>query len=665
MNGSRNRRWAAAVLCVGVMAAAGEAESAGKRSAKTSRGTDERLAKYLSVQHPRLLVTPERLARIRQGIRQPGSHFQLAHAAMVKRAAGDPKTVWDGAGYWPVYASRELAFLSLLAEDPAEKRRYAAAAAKALPPLGYVQHGGFRSKSLGHGMATFGVALTYDWAYNEWTDAERAKAEKLLEYFLAHWRKYRRVSEGKGTGYNFYGVLYGAEAMLHLATGGEKTAKRFPTVVRVLAEHLAAVGGELGAHHEGIGYTEYPMGFGLPAAIALAHHGQPGPLKAAKTHAFWKLNLFVQTFMTSYNRKFVQYGVSHRSGPNEGFASCVAALCPPEQLGYYRWFYDRHMGRLATAEAGRRYDCHRGNTPFALLFYPDAVEPKDPTGVIPPAAVDNHGYVFFRNRWRDANDIQAALIACGPRTGGWAQNEHLDVRLMAFDTHFLGGPGKQRDVENYTTLLVDGALAPKGKRPHQPGKITAFEPTVTGGYAIVDGSDHYAALGVKTAARHLLVRFSDPAKNAAVLSTLDDITSDVEHAYTWQANLGPEGRVKLPTPPAPKRDAKPASPPLPPPNDDDIVSTSGAEAGRPFFLLTGRNGFVKGWVLSHADARVTTGDPLRVEAKGQSAKLWIVLYAGQGKPPVAAIAGEGMASTLTVAGVKVRWDGKANRVVCQ
>jgi len=679
-----------------------------------ARGADKppaeghgRLEKYLSVRHPRLLVTPERLALIRRQIRVPGSHFQLAHAAMVERARGDPQTVWRGdarAGYWPVYASRELAFLSLVAEDGGEKRRYAAAAAKCLPTLDYVRWFGFKSRSLGHAMATFGVALTYDWAYNAWTDAEREKAEVLLEYFLKHWETYRRVSEDRVTGYNFYGVLYGAETMLLLATGSERTSKRYPVCVDVLARHLADIGGELGAHNEGIGYSEYPMGFALPAAIALAQHGQDRPLTAARSHAFWTLNMVVQTFMSSYERKFVQYGVAHRSGANEGFASLVLALCPAERMPYYLWFYDRHMGRLATAEAADRFDRHRGNTPFALLFYPADVAPKDPTGVLPKAVADRDGYIFFRNRWRDANDVQVALLASVRRSGGWSQNEHLNLRLMAFDTHFFGGPGKERGVENYTTLLIDGENAPgpkAGQAGFQPGQIAAFEPDADGGYAIVDGGGHYRAMGVTRAARHLLVHFASPEAGSAVLATMDDITSDAEHTYTWQANLGPEGHVKPPPelpprpptgPKVPSLDAgggasadqiaelfaggaagkgreKPETKPVwPPPNpyDDGIRSTSAREAGRPCFLLTGRNrGFVKGWVLHPPDATVTVGDPLRIEAKAASTKIWIVMFAGMGDPPVAAISGQGTGSRIKIGGTAVRWDATKGRILCE
>ena len=683
-------------------AAAAAVKAKAQKEARAQAETLKEALKHLdTVEHPRVLMTPERLALIREKIKEPGSHWQLAHAAMVERSGRDPNEVWGGnarKGYWPVYASREAAFLSLVAEDPAERRRYAALAAKHLPTLDYVQWFGFKSKSLGHAMATLGTALTYDWAYNEWTDEERLKCELLLEYFQKHWEKYRRVSESNVTEYNFYGVLYGAETMLHLAMGNEERSKRFPVCVRVLKEHLAAVGGELGAHGEGIGYTEYPAGFSLPAAIALAQHGEPGPLEAAKTHEFWTLNMYVQTFMTSYARKFVQYGVSHCSNGNEGFASLVLGLCPPERMPYYLWFYDRHMGRLAKAEAARRFDSHRGNGGFSMVCYPDGVVAKDPTGTLPKMVYDSHGFWFFRNRWKDKNDIQCAILGDLKKNHGWGQPEQLNIRLMAYDTSFIGGPGKERGMENYSTLLVDGKYGVAEKGVHKAGEVVVSEARDDGGYVIVGAGALYEKLGVQRAQRHLLVEFSDPEANTAILSTLDEVTSGAEHTYAWQANLGPEGVEKPPEPMKPKKakkklpmpspdavaeekddglslddpdkpvekekeKAREPEPAEPKPNDDGVISTSGTESGRPFFLLKGRNGYVKCWVLHPADAAIKTGDPLQVTTKGTNAKIWVVMYVGAGEPAEGVVEGTGMDSVLSVSGRKVAFDG--NRIECK
>jgi hypothetical protein len=49
-------------------------------------------------------------------------------------------------------------------------------------------------------------------------------------------------------------------------------------------------------------------------------------------------------------------------------------------------------------------------------------------------------------------------------------------------------------------------------------------------------------------------------------------------------------------------------------------------------------------------------------ARCGDADIWLVMLVGQGAPPVATIAGTGLDSVLTVAGRKVRFDAKANRV---
>ena len=67
------------------------------------------------------------------------------------------------------------------------------------------------------------------------------------------------------------------------------------------------------------------------------------------------------------------------------------------------------------------------------------------------------------------------------------------------------------------------------------------------------------------------------------------------------------------------------------------------------FLLEGRNnGFVKGWVLEPADARITASDPLKIETGRTDTKIWVVMFVGSGKPPVAQVSGSGMRSVLKI-----------------
>ena len=149
--------------------------------------------------------------------------------------------------------------------------------------------------------------------------------------------------------------------------------------------------------------------------------------------------------------------------------------------------------------------------------------------------------------------------------------------------------------------------------------------------------DSYKSLAVDDLQRHVLVDFS-LGKDAAVLSTLDRVKSSKTHAYTWNVNLGDDK------------------------GDGGIKVAAGSEAGRQTFLLKGKNGWVKGWVLHPADARIKTGDPLQIETKGADTDIWIAMLVGNGTPPKGAITGEGLASVLKIAGQTIRFDETKNRI---
>jgi hypothetical protein len=265
------------------------------------------------------------------------------------------------------------------------------------------------------------------------------------------------------------------------------------------------------------------------------------------------------------------------------------------------------------------------------------VAAKDPTGVFPPVYYDEtRGFAFLRNRWKDWDDIQVTISADAYKNAmGWDQPDALALNLMAFNTRFFGAHAKRGTISAYSALLVDGKYG-SGK---SLGKADTCEPAKDGAYVIADGGPTYAELKCDSVQRHLLAKFAGEGSQA-LLSTLDRIKSATAHTYTWQGNLGNET------------------------GDDGIVAGGGQEAGRPMFLLKGRNeGFVKGWVVHPADAAVEAkGDPLRITAKGGDADIWLVMLVGQGTPPEATVTGTGLDSVLTVAGRKVRFDAKANRI---
>ncbi|MFP4106917.1 MAG: hypothetical protein ACLFVU_12615, partial [Phycisphaerae bacterium] len=578
------------------------------------------------VSHPRLFLTEKKVQSLRKAIEVKGSHHQRAYAALKARVDGHiaEKDMYGGSKYWPSYVAREAALLSVIGPEK-DRKKYATLACDVWR---YVYGKGHkvspvRGSGLAKGMMSLGLGLSYDWCYNTWTDEQREYVQKKVDEALKAWPGARHPNVSGKMVSNWAAVMRGGEMVLRLAAGADTDDKRYKKIRYDLMMHSINAFGSLGMTQEGLGYTEYPGGFLMPAAYAAAQLGDAGVLGVLRSKQSWRLAMYSHSFMDHPTRKFLMSGVSHQSNYDEGWASLLLNLPAEDQMPYYLWFYDRHMGVKGPHADEEMFDANRAGTVWSLLYYPVEVKPKDPTGVFPQAVGDKRGYYFFRNRWKDANDIQLSLMADSVHhRRAWDQPEIFAINILAHDTRFIGGPGKKRDQELYSTLLIDGKYSTRATG-NAGGKTKDFTVTENGGYVIVDGSEHYGKLGCTSAERHGLVHFTAPEKNTAVFATLDRVKADESRTFTWQANLGNESE------------------------DGGVKLSSGSEAGRPFFLMKGKgDAYVKGWVLSHPDATITAkGDPLRIDVKGSKADLWVVMYIGSGTPPKATITGSGLGST--------------------
>jgi hypothetical protein len=577
-------------------------------------------------QHPRLFLTPERVAAVRKQVAVAGSHHQLAFADLTARVE---KGEYEG-GYGLGCKAVEAAFLSAIAEVEADKVKYALTTYQAL--AAWTETG---SATLGKSMEARCLALAYDWAYRAWTAEQRRAMRTRVDAVLSAMSKISHSNLGGDRTSNFVGVIRGAELLLLLASGADVKSERCRFLIGELKRYFDNAFGDLGACQEGPGYTEYPGPFAFGAAYAAREAGDSTLYDAAAKHAFWKLVMYTRTAGEKSNR-IIMWGVGSGNDYTEGWSSVLFHLCPPDQLPYYVWWYDRAVGRLAPTTMAHRFDSDRHGTVWALLYYPASLTAKDPTGAFPPAVADSRGYVFFRNRWRDANDILASVTAqVRNDQKGWNQPEQLAISLMGYDTRFIGGPAKETKPHAYSSLLVDGKYTYKDATEPM-GKLVAFEPGKTGGYAIVQGGQMYTKLGVKEAVRHTMVDFAPAGANLALLSTLGRVCGDGQHTYTWQANVGPG-------------------------------ATFGAEAGRKSFLLKGaQGGFVKGWVVHPADAQVGPAPkPLQISTRATDADIWVVILVGHGEPPTATITGTDMEATVSVGGKVLRWDASSGRIACK
>jgi len=595
--------------------------------------------------HPRLLLDDQKVAAIREAIARPGSHHREAYQAMKARVAQGTAGYDDHIeAYKYGYLMREAAMLSLLATDAAEKKRYADIAYKGFLEMYETDRMAHNGYGLSRAMQGKALAYAYDWLHGTWTMDQKKAVRARIDEALEAWKKFGHVNLGDQRASNWVAVCRGGEILLMLAVGGDEEDKqRYDKLVKELKRHIEAGYGSLGVSQEGLGYTEYPGAFLLPAVYGTKLVGDNTLFDAAQKKQWWKLAMYGHSFQT-HERKFVMTGVAGTSNYDEGWTSLLFGLVPEDEMPYYKYFYERHMGRSAPGGPQDRFDPDRAGTVYALIYYPtEPLEAKNPTNVYPVGAEDDRGYYFFRNRWKGPNDVLISVMADTVSHGrAWDAPEALAINLMGFNTRFIGGPskdgGKKQDPGDklFSALLVDGKYKPEKGQP-DTGKKGWFNNYKGVGLVMVEGGPHYQALGVDEVERQALIDFRQDEKGTAVFSTYDRIRDGDQHTYTWQANIGDEK------------------------GDDSVKVETGTEDGRPTFTLTGRNGRVKGWVLSPAGATVKGGDPLQIETKGDDVDLWVVMV-GQEQSrdaPTVKISGEGMDSRILVNDKLIRFDRKS------
>lgn len=600
----------------------------------------------LAGERPRLLVSLERLEELREWVRQEGSHHALVYRQMkwrVEEASLEEAYLDTVFAYKRSYRAREAAMLSLLATDETERRRYADIAFDTLlesytdPET--IQWGMHRGRGLARAMMSLGNALAFDWCYNVWNEEQRETVRRHMIVGLDAWPQFEHGNLRPPGASNWVGVTRGGELMLMLAAGEEKhRPERYEQIKAELIQHMATAFDDLGVTQEGVGYAEYPGGFLLPAVYATKKLGDPDLWNQASQHNWWRMAMYTHA-SNEIGRKFMQTGVAHGGNFNEGWTSLLFNMVPDANAGHYRHFYDRHMGKHSLMPLNRRFDGDRAGAVYALIYYRDDVPSRDPGGKFDVGVGGEGGWHFFRSRWKDESDVHTSLSAKTrqfPRA--WAQPETFAINLLAHNTRFIGGPGKNREQTMYSTLLVDG-LYNTPDTARATGELGVFEANSQGGYAIVHGGDLYRALGVEKAQRHLMNDFSDP--ETVVVATYDHARSDHRRTWTWQANIGDDQ------------------------GDDGVELDLLRDGPRHGFILRGRNdSYVRGWILHPADARLyREEDALRVETTGIETRILVVMLVGTGESPGGRIEGEGIDTQLFLENHRIGYDPDKGRIL--
>jgi len=608
--------------------------------------------------HPRLYVDATRISQIKAAIQVAGSHHQQAFNAMKARVDqnnwrvydDDPNdTVWNSARS---HMAREAAFMYLLTNDS----KYAQISYNALYDIYNNVDPSNRLPSSGDGIgrATVGrnFALAYDWAYNGWTQDQRNYIKGKLDLSLDSWVTYSHANLNDPTkASNWVAVCRGAELVMMLAAREEQTrSSRYSDLKNWLNLNLQNGYGNLGVTQEGIGYSNFGGTYLVPAVYALRSVGDTSLDASFNSKAFWQQAMYAGSFaMNPYGeRDFLQSGVSsgaYLSYYDEGWASLLLGSVPQDQLPYYRYFYDRHTGIYAPGTPAEKFDEDHGGTVWSLIYYPENGTSVNPTGIFSQAVSDeDRGAYFFRNHWQDANDVLVSIMAdTVNHSHAWDQSEAFNLGLIAYNTHFIGGPGKE-DISTsnpgvFSGLLVDGE-AQLNQKTTGTKEFFSSNPD-GGGYVIVDGGQKYSSLGLSSAKRHFLVDFSTNT-GTTILSTLDRIQDESNHSYTWQLNVGDDV------------------------SNAGVSVSSGSEGGLSTFLLSGKNSsYLKGWVMYPTNASIAAGDPLKVITSGANADIWVAMVLGTGTPLQGTVTGTGLNAVLQVGGDRIRYDATSNRIISE
>ncbi len=540
---------------------------------------------------PRLFLDTTQLSEIRSAIVIPGSHHHEAFTAIKDRVDRNDWRIYDKSpddgnwNYTRAWLAREASFLYLITGE----QTYAQIAFDSLyaihddpDPDGRIPEANYGLSRAATGM---GFALAYDWAASGWTTAQQEYIRDKILIALEAWQTYNHANFAEPFGSNWVAVCRGAELIMMLALGEDvNQPERFSALKLWLREHIKTAYGNTGLTQEGQGYLAYAGGFLMPAIYALRSIGDTSLENVLKAVNFEQLPLYTGVF--NPEQTSLQFGVGGNGFDPEGFTSFLLDYASPDMQPYYQYFYDRYRGLSNLASAHQKFDSRRAGTVWSLLYYPTDTQGLNPTGILPRAIEDwKQGSYLFRNRWQDANDILIALIGdFTHHRRSWDQPETFGLRIHAHNTQYFGGPAKERDIQDYSKLIIDGQVG----NAADVGGAEFFEARETGGYVIVDGGSAYGNLGMESAKRHLLVDFSDD--ESALIATLDQLVAIENHVYTWQANLGTAE------------------------DDGDIVIETDQEGTVQTFLLQSRNNsYLKGWILSPANVILRAGDPLQIE----------------------------------------------------
>jgi len=337
------------------------------------------------------------------------------------------------------------------------------------------------------------MALTYDFCYDGWSEAQREKANsELFEVMLSvnsnmgHEANYHLES-------NWMGVRFGAvllASFVHdLPKGheGKAPAKVFEwDATKRLREHIRLNTYENGWNGESVGYFHYNWQFVGPALITLMNNVE----SIGFGYMAHKATNSLRAYATTAIPIVAEGALGLKPDLSDDHLALFPlprlamgmAIFPQEQHPYLKWMHDLYDDP--------QYDMNgRGELLYSILFYRTDVAAQNPERAGWRTYHDpDQGIALFRKSFQNSEDILFVYTATETRVRGHSGPDTNTFRLLGLGAPWIIGGGRTGQTAGQTNLFPAKAETPfKGTGKEGKMHFHHFDGN-GGGYAQGSGS---------------------------------------------------------------------------------------------------------------------------------------------------------------------------------
>ena len=473
--------------------------------------------------HPRGLVITTEVGRIQDKIAQ--DPFTSMFAWLKKRTQATSITVYDQAK-----KIGDQSFIYLLTKNQQWSEQCYKNIQRLAQDTSFVKNP--VSKGLTRAFILKQLAIAYDFCHQGWTDSQRRFVNRQVYELMLSVSNSMGMEANYNAESNWMGVRYGSVVFSaniiddgFLAKNEVKTRKAYLwDAQKRLQDHLASGFTKDGWFSETLGYHEYNASFILPAIIALQNASSFNPAFELSQYAPQLEHSIDQHITSVVNIPNVSgvglkpdLGDDHPMMGSSLFAYGVR-LMSKQVKPNLKWMLDYLHDREFIQDPM-----------FYICFYPKEIKSMNPkTGEFLNYVDDTQGVVFFRNAFKDKNDIVSCFNTSSHRINGHSGPDNLTFRIIGLGSLWAVGAGRTTEVAGQTNLFPSGNWQEQMDQ-NTEGVLETYHFEKDGsGFATGTGS----SLGVRNHRRKFTADYSGE-KGAVAVFTVEDSS---ENGMTWRLN---------------------------------------------------------------------------------------------------------------------------------